>query len=286
MEGRERELTRLAPLTLILSHKIPHGVLVMTLEHLHYLLLCLQTSWEVSKAGPHQLPRESGNWGKWRASGSPEVITGGWGQSLNRTQATCPLYPFQRGPWADPLEKGAEGSSSCSQEPSLSQCATSLCSHLTTPVCETQSLSLSSPPWTSQMYGKSRYLQSGVITRELLTGITFPLTRTHREPEPYFISAKNPTRGQLVQSPGLSSRNRILSAALRSSAFCRTLEVSRHPAPRDWVSRTLSPREEENPIPTAVPWSTGLSDLTRASTRTAPSQASPMSPLWPGRASF
>ena len=68
------------------------------------------------------------------------------------------------------------------------------------------------------MYGKSRYLQSGVITRELLTGITFPLTRTHREPEPYFISVKNPTRGQLVQSPGLSSRNRILSAALRSSA--------------------------------------------------------------------
>ena len=61
MEGRERELTRLAPLTLILSHKIPGGVLVMTLAHLHYLLLCLQTSWEVSKAGPHQLPRESGN---------------------------------------------------------------------------------------------------------------------------------------------------------------------------------------------------------------------------------
>lgn len=61
MEGRERERTRLAPLTLILSHKIPRGVLVTKLAHLYYLLLCLQTSWEVSKAGPHQFPKESGN---------------------------------------------------------------------------------------------------------------------------------------------------------------------------------------------------------------------------------
>ena len=126
------------------------------------------------------------------------------------------------------------------------------------------------------MYCKSRYSQSGVITCEPLTGITFPLTRTHRSLSP--TSIKNPTRGQLVQSPGISSRNRIISAALHSSAFCRTLEVSRHSAPRGWVSWILSPGEEENPIPTAVSWSTGLSDLTRASTSTAPSQASPRVP--------
>lgn len=60
--GRKGERAdKMAPLTLILSRKIPLGVLVMTLAHLHYLLLCLQTLWEVSKAGPHQLPRESGN---------------------------------------------------------------------------------------------------------------------------------------------------------------------------------------------------------------------------------
>ena len=135
----------------------------------------------------------------------------------------CPLHPFQRGPWADPLEQGAEGSSSCSQEPSPSQGVTSYCSQLTTPVCRTQPLSLSSPRRTSQMYCKSRYSQSGVIICELLTGITFPLTRTHKEPEPYFISIKNPTRGQLIQSPGVSSRNRILSAALHSSAFYLSL---------------------------------------------------------------
>ena len=190
----------------------------------------------------------------------------------------CPLHPFQRGPWADPLEQGAEGSSSCSQEPSPSQGVTSHCSQLTTPVCRTQPLSLSSPRRTSQMYCKSRYSQSGVIIRELLTGITFPLTRTHKEPEPYFISIKNPTRGQLIQSPGVSSRNRILSAALHSSAFCHTLEILRHSAPRGWVSWTRSPGEEENPIPTGVPWSTGPPDLNGASTGTAPSQASPHVP--------
>ena len=58
-----------------------------------------------------------------------------------------------------------------------------------------------------------------------------------------FYKYKKPNRRapQLLQSPAVSSRNRILNAALHSSAFCHTLEVPRHSAPGSWVSWTLSP---------------------------------------------
>lgn len=58
-----------------------------------------------------------------------------------------------------------------------------------------------------------------------------------------FYKYKKPNRRvpQFLQSPAVNSRNRILNAALHSSAFCHTLEVLRHSAPGSWGSWTLSP---------------------------------------------
>lgn len=45
MEGREKERTRPAPLTLILSCKIPRGVLVMKLAHLSTNIVGGEQGW-------------------------------------------------------------------------------------------------------------------------------------------------------------------------------------------------------------------------------------------------